>query len=314
MKHDTTDVHNLIIIGSGPAGLTAALYASRAFLKPLVIEGNKPGGQLMGTTFIENWPGLKSIRGPELMMLKREHAEHFGADFVSGSVTSVNFSERPFTITTSRNQVYRCNSVIIATGASANTLGCPGENVYWGNGVSTCAVCDGAFYPGKRVVIVGGGDTAMEHALFMSKITTDITIVHLFDKLTASPVMLQRVLEKKFIKIIYSSTVTAIIGDGKVATAAEITNQITQEKTEIPLDVLFLAIGQKPNTAPFEGQIELEKYGYISVKKGTNTSCPGVFVAGDVADYRYRQAIVSSGAGCMAALDAQRYLEVEGFL
>ncbi len=314
MKHDSTAVHNLIIIGSGPAGLTAALYASRAFIKPIVIEGSKPGGQLMGTTFIENWPGHKSILGPELMMLKREQAEHFGAQFVSGTVTSVNFSERPFTLITSRNETYRCNSVIIATGASANTLGCPGEQDYWGKGVSTCAVCDGAFYPEKKVVIVGGGDTAMEQALFMSKITSDITIVHLLDKLTASPVMQQRVIEKDFIKIVYSSTVTAITGNEGHPTGATITDQISKEETFLPLDVLFLAIGQKPNTAPFEGQLKLEKYGYISVTNGTNTSCPGVFVAGDVADYRYRQAIVSAGSGCMAALDAQRYLELNSFL
>lgn len=314
MKPDTSTIHNLIIIGSGPAGLTAAVYASRAFIKPIVIEGDKPGGQLMSTTLIENWPGHKSILGPELMMLKREHAEHFGTSFVPGSVSSVDFSQRPFKITTNKNLQFLTNSVIIATGASPNTLHCKGEKDYWGKGLSTCAVCDGAFYPDKEVIIVGGGDTAMEQALFMSKYTQKITIVHILSKFTASPVMQMRVLEKPFIKVMYSSTVSAIEGDGTAVKRVIITNQETNQVTELPTDVVFLAIGQKPNTAPFHGQLELDKYGYIVLTKGTYTSIPGVFVAGDVADYRYRQAVVSAGSGCMAALDAQSYLEKEGLL
>ncbi len=311
MKQETH--HNLIIIGSGPAGLTAGIYAARAFLKPVIIEGKKPGGQLMGTTAIENWPGHKSILGPELMFLKREHAEHFGTTFVSGMVQSVDFSTRPFTITTHK-EVLSCNSVIIATGASAHKLECPGEREYWGRGVSTCAVCDGAFYPGKAIVIVGGGDTAMEQASFMSKVTKNITIVHLLPKLTASPAMQQRVLDKPFINVIYSSTVSAIKGNATGITSVAITNQETGITHELPADVLFLAIGQKPNSEPFAGQIELDKFGYVVLKNGTQTSQEGVFAAGDIADYRYRQAIVSAGSGCMAALDAQRYLEKEGLL
>lgn len=311
MKQETP--HNLIIIGSGPAGLTAGIYASRAFLKPVIIEGKKPGGQLMGTTAIENWPGHKSILGPELMFLKRKHAEHFGTTFISGMVQSVDFSQRPFTITTHK-QTLSCLSVIIATGASANKLGCPGESEYWGRGVSTCAVCDGAFYPDKAVVIVGGGDTAMEQASFMSKITKNITIVHLLPKLTASPVMQQRVLDKPFITIMYSSTVSTIKGNSAGVTSVIVTNQETGATHELPADVLFLAIGQKPNSEPFIGQIELDSFGYVVLKKGTQTSQEGIFAAGDIADYRYRQAIVSAGSGCMAALDAQRYLEKESLL
>ena len=314
MKPDTQTIHNLIIIGSGPAGLTAAVYASLAFIKPLVIEGDKPGGQLMNTTLIENWPGHKSILGPELMMLKRNHAEHFGAVFISGSVASVDFSERPFKIITNKNRHFLTHSVIIATGASPNILRCPGESDYWGKGLSTCAICDGAFYPDKQIVIVGGGDTAMEQALFMSRYTQKITIVHIQSKFTASPVMQQRVLEKPFIKVIYSSTVTALEGDGTAVKKVTITHQETNQVSELPTDVVFLAIGQKPNTSPFQGQLELDKYGYIVLKNQTHTSIPGVFVAGDVADYRYKQAIVSAGSGCMAALDAQSYLEKEGLL
>lgn len=314
MKSEHPSVHNLIIIGSGPAGLTAAVYASRAFMKPLVIEGDKPGGQLMSTTLIENWPGHKSIPGPELMMLKRQHAEHFGAEFIPGSVASVDFSQRPFLITTNKNRQFLTHTVIIATGASPNTLKCPGESTYWGKGLSTCAVCDGAFYPDKEVIIVGGGDTAMEQALFMSRYTQKITIVHILPKFTASPVMQQRVLEKPFIKAIYASTVSAIEGDSTVVKKVVITNQETKQVSSLSADVVFLAIGQHPNTAPFKGQLELDAYGYIMLKNGTFTSIPGVFVAGDVADYRYRQAIVSAGSGCMAALDAQSHLEREGLL
>lgn len=311
MKPDTP--HNLIIIGSGPAGLTAAIYAARAFLNPLLIEGKKPGGQLMGTTAIENWPGHKSIMGPELMFLKREHAEHFGTTFLSGTVERVDFTKRPFTISTKKQDLL-AHAVIIATGASANTLGCPGEQEYWGRGVSTCAVCDGAFYRDKAVVIVGGGDTAMEHASFMSKITDNVTVIHILPKLTASPSMQQRVLNKPTIKIIYSTTVCAIEGNGSQVTSVVLTNTLTGTNTLLSADVVFLAIGQKPNTAAFSGQLELNQAGYITLTKGTQTSQPGIFAAGDVADSHYRQAIVSAGAGCMAALDAQRYLEKEGIL
>lgn len=302
-------IFNTLIIGSGPAGLTAAVYTSRAFLKPMVIEGKNPGGQLMGTTAVENWPGEKSIFGPQLMMNMKEHAQHFGTQFLSREIVRVDFSKRPFSVFTHKDEELLTHSVIIATGASPNRLGCPGEDDYWGKGVTTCAVCDGAFYPGKKVVIVGGGDTAMEDASFMTKYTSDITIVHILDKFTASPAMQERILSNPTIKIIYSSTVTAIKGDGSHVTNIEISNQVTGQTYSIDTDVVFLAIGQKPNTGIFKGQLELDKMGYISLNNTTHTSVEGVFVAGDVADYRYKQAITSAGSGCMAALDTQRYLE-----
>lgn len=305
----SSEIFNTIIIGSGPAGLTAALYNSRAFLKPLIIEGTNPGGQLMGTTAVENWPGEKSIMGPQLMANMKEHAQHFGARFLSGEITRVDFSKRPFSLFTNKDEELKAHSVIIATGASPNRLGCPGEEKYWGKGVTTCAVCDGAFYPDKRAVIVGGGDTAMEDASFMTKYTKNITVVHILDKFTASPAMQQRVLNNPDIKIIYSSTVTEIKGDGNHIKEIVISNQVTGESHTIEADVVFLAIGQKPNTGIFKGQLELDKMGYIELNNKTHTSVEGVFVAGDVADYKYKQAIVSAGSGCMAALDAQRYLE-----
>ncbi len=311
-------VHNIIIIGSGPAGLTAALYAGRAFLKPLVIEGDKPGGQLMTTTFIENWPGHKSISGAQLMMLKKEHAQHFGAEFLSESVVSVDFSKRPFRVTTSGKKDLYAHSVLIATGACANRLWCPGEETYFGKGVSTCAVCDGALYYQKPVVVVGGGDTAMEYVSFLSKFTSHITLVHILPKLTASAVMQERIFEagtpKPFVSIMYESTVTEIKGNHNHVTEIEVTHQKTQEKKIIKAEGLFLAIGQKPNTVPFKDHVACDAFGFIKVTNHTQTSVPGVFVAGDVADYRYRQAIVSAGSGCMAALDAQRYLEEQGLM
>jgi len=307
-----TSIHNVIIIGSGPAGLTAGIYTSRAFLHPILIEGNPPGGQLMGTTAVENWAGNISVMGPQLVMNMREHARHFGTKFLSGKVTRVDFSQCPFILETDKHGILKTHSVIISTGASPNKLHCPGEEDYWGKGVTVCAVCDGAFYPKKKALIVGGGDTAMEDASFMSKYTTDITIVHILDKLTASPAMQKRVLENPHIKIIYSSTIAEIKGNGKHVTEVVINDQKTGLITTVPVDVVFLAIGQKPNTDIFKGQIELDRMGYISLKGGTKTSVEGVFAAGDVADFMYRQAIVSSGSGCMAALDAQRYLEKLG--
>jgi thioredoxin reductase (NADPH) len=302
-------IHNIVIIGSGPAGLTAGVYTSRAFLKPVLLEGTKPGGQLMGTTAVENWPGNKTIMGPQLMMDLQAHAKHFGTEIISESAIRVDFSQRPFTIETNKGKQLKAHSVIISTGASPNTLKCPGEQEYWAKGVATCAVCDGAFHANKKVMIVGGGDTAMEDASFMTKFTDDITIVHILDKLTASPAMQKRVLENKNIKIIYETTVTEIKGDGSKVTEVVLTHQKTGKSETVPTDVLFLAIGQKPNTDIFKGQLELDKMGYIVLKDEVQTSVKGVFAAGDVADYKYRQAIVSAGAGCKAALDAQRYLE-----
>jgi len=300
--------HKLIIIGSGPAGLTAAVYAARANLHPVIIDGNEPGGQLMKTSYVENWPGEKSILGPQLMSKMREHAQHFGTQFIAGRVTSVNFSQQPFTITVDDKTTLHAQAVIIATGATPKILKVPGEQQYWGKGVTTCAVCDGAFYPDKETIVIGGGDTAMEDASFLKKFTKKITVVHILDTLTASHAMQQRVINDPDIKIIYNSTVTEFIGDGNHLTSVVVTNQQTQEKTTLKADGAFIAIGLNPNSAPFKGEIKCNPGGFIEVRDNVLTSVEGVFAAGDVHDYRYRQAITSAGAGCMAALEAERYL------
>lgn len=301
-------VHNLIIIGSGPAGLTAGIYAARGNIMPIIIDGPTPGGQLISTSYVENWPGEQRILGPELMKRMREHAEHFGCTFLDGAITAVDFSKQPFTLTLDSNKTLKARSIIIASGASPKRLGVPGEDTYWGKGVTTCAVCDGALYKDKRIIIVGGGDTAMEDASFMTKFASDITIIHILDKLTASHAMQQRVLNNKNIKIVYSSTVTEIRGTKERITDVVVTDSTSKKQTTLPADAVFIAIGLNPNTKPYENQLELLKNGYIKVTNGTHTSVPGVFVAGDVADFRYRQAVTSAGTGCMAALDAERYL------
>lgn len=309
---NNSSIHELIIIGSGPAGLTAGIYASRANISPLIIEGKNPGGQLMGTSHVENWPGNKSILGPTLMMQIRDHAKHFGSQFLAEEIVKVDFSNRPFTLWTSRNKELKAHAIIIATGAIPNKLNCPGESEYWGKGVTTCAVCDGAFYPDKNILIVGGGDTAMEDASFMTKFTNKITIIQNMDRLTASAAMQKRVLENPDIKIIYKSTVTEFKGNGQHVSSVIVKNQETGQSQEMPFDAVFLAIGLRPSTEIFKGQLALNQWGYIEVKNHTNTSVPGVFAAGDVEDYRYRQAITSAGSGCMAALDAERYLKDQG--
>jgi len=299
----------LVIIGSGPAGLTAAVYAARANLYPLVIQGETPGGQLMGTTYIENWPGIKSILGPTLMMDMQEHAKHFGAELLDETVTKVDFSQKPFTLWTNRDTQIKAHAVIVATGAAPNKLKCPGEDTYWGKGVTTCAVCDGAFYPNKKVIVVGGGDTAMEDASFLKKFTKDITVVQISDKLTASYPLQQRILNDPDIKVIYNSTVSAIHGNKDHVTGVTISNQKTGETTDMDVDGVFIAIGLTPNTGIFKGQLELGKYGYLHTENQTHTSVRGVFAAGDVFDFRYKQAITAAGSGCKAALDAERYLK-----
>ncbi len=299
----------LVIIGSGPAGRTAAIYAARSALQPLLIEGKKPLGQLMTTSYVENWPGEKRILGPELMMKIRDHAAAFDMTFMSADVVGSSLNQKPFVLTTSKAEEIHTDSLIIATGSTPKRLGVPGEDECWGKGGTTCAVCDGAFYKDGKVIIVGGGDTAMEDASFMLNFTKDITVVHILDNLTASVAMQEPVIKNPNINIIYNSTVTAINGkDGKIINV-EITNQQTDKKTTMPMDAVFVAIGLNPNTGPFEGQLDLYPNGYIIVKNHTKTSVPGVFAAGDVADYIYRQAITSAGTGCMAALDAERYLK-----
>lgn len=301
-------IHPLIIIGSGPAGLTAGIYSARANLNPLIIDGNTPGGQLMGTSYVENWPGEQHILGPDLMEKIRAHAKKQGAQFLAEEIERVDFSKKPFILWTTRGTQLQAQTVIIATGASSKKLNVPGEDEYWGKGVTTCAICDAAFYKDKKVVVIGGGDTAMEEASFLKKFTKDITVVHILDKLTASYAMQQRVIKDPDIKIIYNSTVTEIKGNGTTVTGVTIADQKTKKQKSMAIDGVFIAIGLNPNTAPFKGIVELDKAGYIKVKDHTKTSIEGIFAAGDVHDFKYRQAITSAGDGCMAALDAERYL------
>lgn len=301
-------IEQVVIIGSGPAGLTAAIYASRANLHPLVIEGDNPGGQLMKTTAVENWPGTASIMGPQLMMDMKAHAAKFETRFLSEQISAVDFKQHPFTLTTHKNKIIKAHSVIIATGASPKKLNIPGEQELWGKGVTTCAVCDGAFFRDKPVVIIGGGDTAMENASFMTKFTDKVTIIHILDKLTASAAMQKRVIGNPKINVIYNSTVTSIQGTENGVTGITITNQQTKEVSTLSTNAVFIAIGYKPNTDLFKEQLELDTWGYLKVTNHTHTSVEGVFSAGDVSDFRYRQAVTSAGSGCMAALDAERWL------
>ena len=303
------NTEKMIIIGSGPAGLTAGIYGARAQLQPLIFEGQTPGGQLMGTTYVDNWPSIPHILGPQLMASMKQQTQELGARFTARNITRVNFSGDTLIVSDNKNQEYHTHSLIIASGATPKRLGCTGEDQYWGKGVSTCAVCDGAFYKDKAVVIVGGGDTAMENASFMTNFTKSITVIHILDALTASASMQERVLNDPAITIRYNSVVSAITGDGTQVTGLEVTDKKTGERSPLPTNVVFIAIGSTPNTAPFKDHIELDSHGYIVLQKLTHTSKPGVFAAGDVADYRYRQAIASAGAGCMAALDAERFLK-----
>jgi len=301
-------VHKLIIIGSGPAGLTAGIYAGRAQLKPLIFEGSKPGGQLTGTTYIENWPGEQHILGSTLMMNMRNQAEQSGGIPISETVVRVDFSCRPFMVLTNFGNVYHAESIIIATGSLPRRIGCPGEETYWGYGVSSCVTCDGALYRDKKVVVMGGGDTGMEYASFLAKYTDQITIIQDLPELTASAPMQQRILCNPHIRIYYNSLVTEMRGDGEFLTEITITNQKTNEQTVIETDGLFLAIGNIPASRLFKEYLELDRCGYICVEEQVKTSIEGIFVAGDVIDPRYRQAITSAGCGCMAALETERYL------
>lgn len=302
----------LVILGSGPAGLTAGIYAARAGLEPLIVEGKSPGGQLMNTTHVENWPGNISILGPELMKQMREHAAHFGAKFLSHEIVNVDFSKE-ILLTSHRNKVVNTKSLIITTGTTSKKLNCPGEEFYWNKGVTTCAVCDGAFYKNQPVVIIGGGDTAMEIALFMTNFTTDITIVHILEKFTASKAMADKVLARNDIKCIYNSTAVEIIGNQKYVSGVIIESKLDKSKHTLECKAVFVAIGLSPNTAIFKGHLKMNNYGYIELENFTETSKPGIFAAGDVVDYRYKQAITSAGSGCMASLDAERYLKELGY-
>ncbi len=307
-------LYNVIIIGSGPAGLTAALYTARANLKPLVFEGLQPGGQLTITTDVENYPGFEhGIMGPELMDVMRKQAQRFGAECHYKIVDKVDFSAKPFKIFTDI-EVYLSNSVIIATGASAKLLGLPSENEYMGYGVSACATCDGFFFKDQRIIVIGGGDTAMEEASYLTKFGKEVTIIHRRDEFRASKIMLERAEKNTKIKFMTNTVLEEVIGlneNGKRrVTGAKLKNVMTGEIFIHECEGIFLGIGHKPNTDVFKGQVELEDTGYIKTSKvNTKTNIEGVFCCGDAQDHYYRQAVTAAGSGCMAAIDVERYLE-----
>ena len=302
------DDYDVAIIGSGPAGLTAAIYAGRALVKTLVLAGRIAGGQLMLTSDVENFPGFSNgIQGPDLMQEMRKQAERFGAEIIDEDVDSVDFEHRPFKLVAG-GKVHTAKAVIVATGSSAKWLGLPSEEKLRGRGVSSCATCDGYFFRERRVVVVGGGDTALEEALFLTKYATQVTIVHRRDTLRASKIMQNRAMTNQKIKFIWNTVVEEITGEGKVE-GVRVRNVKTDEVSMIPCDGVFVAIGHQPNTNAFGGQIELDERGYVVSRSGTQTSVEGVFVAGDVHDYKYRQAATAAGEGCRAAMDALGYLE-----
>jgi thioredoxin reductase (NADPH) len=299
---------DVIIIGSGPAGLTAAIYTSRAKLRTLVVAGAMCGGQLMLTTEVENFPGFKEgILGPDLMDNMWKQAERFGTERICDDATSVDFSPKPFKVTVGR-KVYEGKSVIIATGASARWLGLESETRLRGRGVSVCATCDAAFFKDKKAVVLGGGDTAMEEALALSKYVREVKVVHRRDKLRASKILQERTFKDPKIRFIWNSTVEEIQGKDRVE-GIRLKKVDSNEEHELSCDAVFIAIGHKPNTEIFKGRIELDENGYVTVEDGTKTNVEGVFAAGDVQDYRYRQAATAAGQGCKAALDAKKHLE-----
>jgi thioredoxin reductase (NADPH) len=301
----------VIIIGSGPAGYTAAIYAARANLAPLMLTGIQPGGQLMLTTLVENYPGfVEGIQGPELMETMKKQAEHFGTELIAEDVTAVDFSKRPFVVRAGE-RAFESHTVIIATGASSKLLGLPAESKLMGRGVSTCATCDGFFFKDQNIMVVGGGDSALEEALYLSRLGRRVDVVHRRDALRGSKIMQERAFKNPKIKFLWDTVVHDIldVAKGKV-TSVFLKNLKTNAREERPVDGLFVAIGHQPNTQIFRGQVELSPNGYIKVKPGTTeTSVPGVFAAGDVQDHVYRQAVTAAGTGCMAALEAERYLE-----
>jgi thioredoxin reductase (NADPH) len=302
----------VIIIGSGCAGLTAAIYAARANLKPIVIDGYEPGGQLTLTTMVENFPGFPDgILGPELIDNMRKQAQRFGAEFRAGAVSDVDFSHRPFTITAGQ-EAFQTDTLIVAAGATARLLGLEGEKELMGRGVSTCATCDGYFFRGKEIAVVGGGDSAMEEANFLTKFASRVHLIHRRKEFRASKIMHERARMNEKVNIVAPSVVEHLYDVSKGALdAIDLRDVETNEKSTLPVEGIFIAIGHDPNTNVFRGKLHMDSEGYLIAKHGTHTNVPGVFAAGDVQDRHYRQAVTAAGSGCMAALDAERFLEVE---
>ena len=309
----------LVIVGSGPAGYTAAIYGARANLKPLVITGIEQGGQLTTTTEVENWPGGHAdLQGPELMQNMLEHTERFDSEVVFDHIHTVDLGQRPFRLE-GDSGVYTADAIVIATGASAKYLGLPSEEAFKGRGVSACATCDGFFYRGRKVAVIGGGNTAVEEALYLSNIAEEVVLVHRRDELRAEKILQQRILDREKdgnVTIMWDNTLEEVLGDDAGVTGMRVRNVKTDETTEVELAGVFIAVGHAPNTGIFDGQMDMNG-GYINIQSGTSgyataTSVPGVFAAGDVADHVYRQAITSAGFGCMAALDAERWLDEQG--
>jgi thioredoxin reductase (NADPH) len=305
-------MRNVLIMGSGCAGLTAAIYAARANLGPLVIRGVEAGGQLSLTTLVENYPGFpKGVQGPELIEMMQKQAAEFGAEFKEGDVTRVDLSHRPFVVELGDERI-ETRTLIIASGASAKLLGLESERKLLGHGVSTCATCDGYFYRGRPIAVIGGGDTAAEEALFLTKFASEVSVIHRRDQLRASKIMQDRLRRNEKIKPIWNSVVTDILDPNKgEVTGVKLRNVQTGEETDKPCDGVFIGIGHSPNTSLFRGQLEMDELGYLKSSNGTKTNVPGVFAAGDVQDRVYRQAVTAAGSGCMAAIDAERFLESE---
>lgn len=302
-------MHNVVIIGSGCAGLTAAIYAARANLKPLVIDGHEQGGQLSLTTHVENYPGFPDgIMGPELIENMRKQAQRFGAEFKAGAVSEVDLTERPFKITAGKDS-YETKTLIVAAGASARLLGLPGERELIGHGVSTCATCDGYFFRGKAIAVVGGGDSAMEEANFLTRYASKVYLIHRRNEFRASKIMIDRAKANEKVEFVTPFAVEEILAPKGHVEGALVRNLQTKELRELAVEGVFVAIGHDPNSTVFKGKLEMDSNGYLLAKHGSLTSVPGVYVAGDVQDHRYRQAVTAAGSGCMAALDAEKFLE-----